>query len=463
MSEVKDNKNELSEADQQRALDELCMIFVEFQQNGDVEQFVHLIAAWKKKYPLDSFTVPNIKLKIQAILDEEYLSRYVEHWIAELVLKINEDKQEKQKKYYNELIEAFNSAGEDDVKRLAAVVKWKKKLREDGFLLNNFDNYYARQIFPLLLLPRKNLKLQAEAQDSLSKIVEQSKEMGHERLLQEVTAWQNKHVLKDFPERIQKELNKSVADLFVLIGKKNEQEHALQEIQDVISSGQVNVNPSEEIPNILSKYDYEKFDDPSKLAIAALTAKAMGLYDLAMSQINSEEPVLTSYIPPVQVNAIAILNDIVAKNNSIETLFYWIYTNRKIDFVPEAINQIKECFRKAGYPIPKGGEFKIPTLPTTVTADTLKDTMELTVLNYLGMLYTDNNNLSTISKDNIAKTYSKKEELASVAKIVIPVEDSALQESTKPLEVEKKEDTPNSDDDLMNNLDGDVVNYLMIL
>jgi len=455
---MSNNKNVEPKFNEEQAYIELCNIIRDVIENGNFASLEPRIAIWENKYPLSDFTNPDIIRKIKTILNKDYLSRLVGDYLASQVLH----EKQKQNQYYENLKQIIETAkkakttqGYEKAKK--EVAQWKKSLYDEGFSIYDFDKYYTKKIFKMLLLPSQELLKQKEASESLKKLVESSKEMRSEELSNEISSWQNKHSLGTFPDDLKKELNSITADVFKSVSIKKSEESAMHEVQEYTNSGNMN-SPVEEIPKLLAKYDYETFSDRAKSQISILTFEAVSLSELTLDKqkLETDKPIL-NYIPPLQQAALHDLKNIFSKNtHDMERLFEWIYLNRKIDFVPEAKDEIKALFSMAGFSKPTSGEYSIPALQANIknlTPKDIEDVQEQVVLNYLGILYMDNKTLSTIAKDNIS-TIRDKHEVLSAARnkdkpevtMVLPVTDNLplapLQKVTEPesLKALSKED-----------------------
>ena len=418
-----------------QAYEELRMIIAMAIETQDFASLEPNIAIWENKYPLADFIDPDIIRKIKVILNKDYLSRLIGDYLASQVLH----EKQKQLEAYNNLKKIIDTAKKkkDYATAKKEVAQWKQSLYDNGLSIYSFDKLYIKQIFKLLLLPSKELLKQQEASDSLKRLVNDSKEMESETLVKEISSWQNKYSLETFPIDLKDELNSITADVFKTIATKRSEEIALKEIEDYIASDKMD-SPADEIPNILSKYDYAVFSDDVKRKIASLTSQAISLTELSLEnrqsiEMSDEDIDVAVYIPPVQQEALLDLRSIFNKKSyDLESLFNWIYLNRKINFVPYAKEEIKGLFSMAGFPKPTSGQYSIPLLEkdiSNLSNREINKIREQVVINYLGILYMDNSSLSDIAKDRISTIKEKQEVLSAVQEttiqeIIIPVEDN---------------------------------------
>lgn len=458
---------EFNDAKQNEAYLELCAIFRRAIETQDYSSLEPSIAIWKHKYNLDNlsdiekvFTNPEIARKIKAILNRDYLSRLIGDYITSRILA----EQQNQQEHYDNLKKIIEKANKNKDYKTAKkeVEKWRQNLYDDGFNIYGFNKIYTKNILRMLLLPSQELAKQQEVSDAFKSLTERSREMTSDELSSEITSLQNKYSLDTFPDDLKKELNDITTDVISSILQKRNEETALFEIQEYVSSENKN-SPADEIPKILSKYDYDKFSDEYKNKISNLSVEAMSLAELTIEDtyLESAETNIPEYIPPVQRNAILDLKTIFEKNAyDIQGLFDWIYLNRKIDFVPAAVEEIKAMFSMAGFKKPESSEYMIPSLETDAKNLSFKDIsriQEQVVLNYLGILYTNNRFLSTDSKDKISEIHKKEAVLSVVgenvetkkAQIVIPVQDDIAltsesnyaENDTPYIELPKEDDT----------------------
>ena len=414
----KENNNE-PKFNEYQAYEELRMIIAMAIETENFSSLEPNIAIWENKYPLADFVDPEIIRKIKAILNKDYLSRLVGDYLASQVLH----EQQKQQEAYNNLKKIIDTAKKE-------VVAWKQSLYDNGLSIYSFNKIYTKQIFKLLLLPSKELSKQQEASDSLKRLVNDSKKMESDELAKEISSWQNNYSLETFPDDLKNEINSITADVFKTITIKRSEEVAIKEIEDYVASDRMN-SPADEIPNILSKYDYTAFNEDVKNRIANLTVQAISLTELSLENIKTTDDItMIEYIPPVQQEALLDLKKVFNNNShNLEGLFNWIYLNRKINFVPTAKEEIKVLFSMAGFPKPNSGYYSIPFLEKSIedlTPKEISKIKEQVVFNYLGILYMDNSSLSDIAKNRISTIKEKQEVLSASQKainqpIILPV------------------------------------------
>ena len=343
MSNSKDNNE--PKFNEYQAYEELRMIIAIAIETQNFASLEPNIALWEHRYPLDDFVDQEIVRKIKAILNKDYLSRLVGDYLASQVLH----EQQKQQRAYEELKKIIDKAKKSkDYKTAEQKIKqWKASLVDNDMYLYDFNKIYTKQIFKMLLLPSRELANQKEASNSLKKLVDQSKDMDSTTLEEEISSWQNKFSLDTFPDQLKKELNTITADVVASITLKRSEENALSELRSYITSDNFE-SPSEEIPKVLSKYDLSNFSDSTKFQIDLLTCQAMTLFELSLDNntLEDEQTSSTQYIPPVQQQALYDLREVLSQGGSrnSEAIFNWIYLNRKIDFVPEAKEEIKALF-----------------------------------------------------------------------------------------------------------------------
>lgn len=420
MSNNKDsNEPKFNEA---QAYEELRMIIAIAIETQDFASLEPNIAIWENKYPLADFVDSEIVRKIKTILNKDYLSRLVGDYLASQVLH----EQQRQQEAYNKLKKIIDTAkkSKDYTTAKKEVTTWKAALYDNGLSIYGFNKIYTRQILKMLLLPTQELSKQKEASEALKRLVDESKEMVSDDLSHEISSWQNKYSLETFPDDLKHELNSITADVFKTITTKRNEEIALKEVEAYVSSDKM-VSPADEIPVLLSKYDFETFSDDVKNKIDYLSTQAMSLTELSLEKAELvHEDSLLKYIPPTQQEAIYDLKNIFSKNSyDLENLFNWIYLNRKIDFVPSAKDEIKALFSMAGFPKPTNGVYGIPSLDKDIKDLNSKDiatAREQVVFNYLGILYTSDSTLSTIEKDNISNIRNKKEVLSASNQTIKP-------------------------------------------
>ena len=423
----KENNNE-PKFNEYQAYEELRMIIAMAIETENFSSLEPNIAIWENKYPLADFVDPEIIRKIKAILNKDYLSRLVGDYLASQVLH----EQQKQQEAYNNLKKIIDTAKKkkDYATAKKEVVAWKQSLYDNGLSIYSFNKIYTKQIFKLLLLPSKELSKQQEASDSLKRLVNDSKKMESDELAKEISSWQNNYSLETFPDDLKNEINSITADVFKTITIKRSEEVAIKEIEGYVASDRMN-SPADEIPNILSKYDYTAFNEDVKNRIANLTVQAISLTELSLENNKTTDDItMIEYIPPVQQEALLDLKKVFNNNShNLEGLFNWIYLNRKINFVPTAKEEIKVLFSMAGFPKPNSGYYSIPFLEKSIedlTPKEISKIKEQVVFNYLGILYMDNSSLSDIAKNRISTIKEKQEVLSASQKainqpIILPV------------------------------------------
>ena len=423
----KENNNE-PKFNEYQAYEELRMIIAMAIETENFSSLEPNIAIWENKYPLADFVDPEIIRKIKAILNKDYLSRLVGDYLASQVLH----EQQKQQEAYNNLKKIIDTAKKkkDYATAKKEVVAWKQSLYDNGLSIYSFNKIYTKQIFKLLLLPSKELSKQQEASDSRKRLVNDSKKMESDELAKEISSWQNNYSLETFPDDLKNEINSITADVFKTITIKRSEEVAIKEIEGYVASDRMN-SPADEIPNILSKYDYTAFNEDVKNRIANLTVQAISLTELSLENNKTTDDItMIEYIPPVQQEALLDLKKVFNNNShNLEGLFNWIYLNRKINFVPTAKEEIKVLFSMAGFPKPNSGYYSIPFLEKSIedlTPKEISKIKEQVVFNYLGILYMDNSSLSDIAKNRISTIKEKQEVLSASQKainqpIILPV------------------------------------------
>ena len=109
----------------------------------------------------------------------------------------------------------------------------------------------------------QELKNQEQATDELNRLKEDGKSMDSKSLFDAISKWQNTYSIPDFPDKLQKELNKITTEVFDSISQKRNSENAILEIEAVLSSSDISL-PVDNIASILSKYDkgyeYKKYN-----------------------------------------------------------------------------------------------------------------------------------------------------------------------------------------------------------
>ena len=417
-----------------QAYEELRMIVAIAIETGNFASLEPNIAIWENKYQIGDFIDAEIVRKIKAILNQDYLSRLVGDYLASQILH----EQEKQQAAYNDLKAIINKAKKTKNYKAAEkdIAAWKASLSDRGLSMYSFNKAYTRQIFKMLLFPSRELAIEQEASKSLKQIVNDSKNMDSSELEKEIALWKNKYSLDTFPDKLEEELNSMTADGFKSITIKKSEEAAISELTSFISSDKMS-SPAEEIPVLLSKYDYLSFSDAAKSQIDDLTTSAMSLVELNLDSLKPivEEDSINPYIPPTQQEALYDLKDVFSKSSQdMEAIFNWIYLYRTIDFVPEARDEIKTMFRMAGFSKPAEGEYSIPSLDAKMEDLKPKDINEIrekVILNYLGIIYSNSRSLSSIDQGNISTIRNKQEVMHAVidtsktqATIVLPALDN---------------------------------------
>ena len=260
----------------------------------------------------------------------------------------------------------------------------------------------------MLSIPSQELSEQSNASKSLNELLSNSDTMNSQDILTEIENWQKTYPLNTFPTRLKKDLEVTLIGLNKIVTQKDTEETAIQKVQDYLSSMD---KPAEDIPKLLAEFDFSNFSDETKLQITNLTFEAISLQELTTENSSATPTTFsTQNIPHYQQSSLNELKDIFDKSNTnYSDLFNWIYINRKISFVPDAIDEIKKLFIDAGYPIPKYGEYHMPSISEEVTAQNINDTMKEVVFNYIGLLYTKGEPLSSTEQNKIVKTYSEKE------------------------------------------------------
>ena len=432
MSNNKDNEPKFNEF---QAYEELCMIIKFAIENESYETLEQNIAIWEKKYPLADFTDLEIVRKIKVILNRDYLARLVGDYLASKVLHT----QEKTRIAYEKLQKIIDTARKtkDYNKAQSAVVSWKESLANDGLSLYSFNKSDFKKICTMLLFPSKEIAKQKEAAEALQKLVEASKGMNSLSLTEEISNWQSNYSLAGFPDELKSEITEMTSGIFETISVKGNEEQALKEITELVASDNID-NKNEAITLALSKYNYDKFSDESKSKIKELTLTALSIDKVAPEVPGNSEVANTQtyiYIPPVQQEAIFELKNLLSHNShDIEGIFNWIYLNRKIDFVPNARDEIKALFSIAGFRKPQMGQYSIPSLESSFDSKSIKKVREQVVLNYLGLLYLNDASLSQAEKSKISELHTAQENLYTVkdkndgseVSIVIPVEEDEM-------------------------------------
>ena len=426
------NKNNIKEPsfDENRAYEELRMIFVIAIETQDFTTLESRIAAWEKRYPLAEFTDEDVIRKIKAILNKDFLSRLIGDYLAAKILH----EQEKQKEFYDSLKSIVDKAKKSKDFKTAGkeIRKWKNNLHENGFNLYSFDRLYRARICTLLLLPSRELENQEQATDELKKLKETGSSMSSEEYFAAISNWQNKYSIADFPEKLQKELNAITTEVFDSISQKRTSENAISEIEGVLTSKDIPL-PANAIAAILSKYDYSRFDADTTARIRALSMEALSIQESILN--NGIPNIDLSELPtisPVEAEALTSLRDILNKTpHDTDTILNWIYVNRKINYSEFARETIIKNFSSVGYIIPEQSSYAIPEIDSDLS---YKDISKIDVLrknvilNYLGLI-SQGQKLSIEGKDNIIDAHA-------ISEVAI-----ATQEDSKPTMILEAFDT----------------------
>ena len=431
----KDDKMSLSEQD--AAIRQLQKIFeILDSPNGTLEQFTRELAAWRMKYPLEKFSKYYYSAK--KAYDENFLARWIGQWLAVLVMRAMETDKQKQKRLFDNLVESLDKA-KDERAEVKVVFAWKAQLYQEGFSLNQFDKTLAKEVLKKLILPHKKLRRATQGERALTTIQLGSENKSATEIAEELRVWQNKYVYKDLSEPTQKKFKKMFAEILEVRDKKVlDQQAAVKEIKDYVSSMNPNENPEDRIASILSKCDYEHFDDYCKQEISELTAEAINLFDdttINPSRISSAEEDLSgisTYMSPAERQAIKVLKYAPPK---IEAYYVWACDNRNINFGSEAIKEIMLLYRKAGFPKSKlvSKSYNIPLLQANASSKEISRVMELTVFAIFSMLY-NKERLSSTDKGKLSKAIS----------MVIPVEDNVVNDNTSTMTESELEDPINN-------------------
>lgn len=405
---MSDNKqNNEPKFNEALAYEELRMIFVIAIETQDFQTLEARIAAWERKYPLEDFVDTEIVRKIKAILNKDFLQRLIGDYLAAKVLH----EQEKQQEAYMKLKEIIDTAkkSKDYFKAQKQVKSWKDDLYSQELSLSNFNKYYKAKICTLLLMPSKEIEKQEEASRSLKNLVDRSKDMDSESLSLEISDWQNKYTLDDFPTKLQTQLNEITTEVFESISQKANQESALRELHELVESNPS--DPLDAISSVLAKYDLSKFDSSVVEEINVLTQEATYLPVLDYNQNIGSTGSATSLAYVFELDAVNNLKDILNKNSrNLDTLINWIYINRNMNFSEYSIEEITKAFYAAGFKIPEQASYSIPDINEHLS---YKDFSEIdrirenVILNYLGLL-SHREKISSIASENIAHLNSHK-------------------------------------------------------
>lgn len=413
------NKNNIKEPsfDEQRAYEELRMIFVIAIETQDFTTLEERIAAWEKRYPLAEFTDEEIIRKIKAILNKDFLSRLLGDYLAAKILH----EQEKQKEFYDSLKSIIDTAKKSKDYRTAKkeIRKWKDNLHENGFNLYSFDRIYRARICTLLLLPSREIENQEQATDELKRIKETGSSMKSEDYFLAISNWQNKYSIAEFPEKLQKELNVITTEVFDSISQKRTSENAIAEIEKVLTSKDIPL-PANAIATILSKYDYFRFDADTTARIKALSMEALSIQEAILSKgIPDIDLSVLPTISPIEAQALNSLRDILNKNpHDMDTILNWMYVNRKINYSEFARETIVKQFLSVGYIIPEQSSYSIPEINAEINYkdfSKIDDIRKNVILNYLGLI-SQGNNLTLEGKDNLVEAHAISAEEALIKK-----------------------------------------------
>ena len=402
------------------------------------------IAAWERRYPLSDFINPEIVRKIKAILNKDFLSRLMGDYLAAKVLH----EREKQLEAYKSLKEIINSANKtkDYKTALKEVKKWKETLGTNGLSIYSFDRYYRPKVCTLLLIPSKELKNQDEATQSLKELKDKGQSMDSKSYAQEISDWQSKYCVEKFPDKLQSELNTITAKVLKSISEKRDEETALEQLQDVISTNN-GITAVDAIASILSQYDYSHFSDATKQKISTITEEAVSIDEKLLVKgfdIDDESSMLSkNSTSSIQFRALSDLKDIFSRNShDLEGLLNWIYVNRKINFTQFARDEIIKQFVSAGYKIPAQASYYIPEINTNLTFQNFSKIDQIrkdVIVNYLGII-AHGNTLSSSGKDNLIKIHATSEQESVISEnednntlMVLPVYDNE-QNLTSPSE-----------------------------
>lgn len=451
------NNNKEPSFDENRAYEELRMIFVIAIETQDFTTLEARIAAWEKRYPLAEFTDENIIRKIKAILNKDFLSRLIGDYLAAKILH----EQEKQKEFYDSLKSIIDTAKKNKDYKTAQkeIRKWKNNLHENGFNLYSFDRLYRARICTLLLLPSRELDNQEQATDELKKLKEAGSSMNSDEYFAAISNWQNTYSISDFPDKLQKELNAITTEVFDSISQKRTSEQAISEIEKVLSLKD-NPLPVDSIASILSKYDYNRFEPDALSRIQILSMEALSIQESTLDNgIPDIDLSMLAAVSPTEKQALTSLRDILNKTpHDMDTILNWIYVNRKITYSEFARETIVKYFSSVGYIVPNQSTYAIPEInPTLDYQDFSKidDIRKSVILNYIGII-SQGDKLSIEGKDNLIEAHAVSAEEALVQEEAKPimfldafdtieeqpeVEEGKLYAETGALEVDKEEES----------------------
>lgn len=398
-----------------QAYEELRMIFVIAIETQNFENLEARISAWEKKYPLEDFVDTEIVRKIKTILNKDFLQRLIGDYLAAQVLH----EQEKQKEAYMRLKDIIETAKrtKDYSKAQKQIQSWKNDLYGQELYLANFNKYYKAKICTMLLMPAKEIEKQEEASKALKDLVDRSKDMESDRLSSEISDWQNKYTLDDFPIKLRTELNDITTEVFESISQKSNQENALRELQEIVSSD--SLDPLDDIARTLAKYDLSKFDDTTVNEINTLTQEATHLPVLDKSETVEGLDAVLVVTTLSELNAINDLKSILSGNSrNLDGLINWIYINRGINFSEHAREEISKAFYIAGFRIPKQASYSIPEINEHLSYKEFSEIdkiRENVIVNYLGLL-SQGEKISSIGSENLShlNAHRKVSDLAPV-------------------------------------------------
>ena len=416
MSENKpNNEPKFNEA---LAYEELRMIFAIAIETQDFQTLEARISAWERKYPLDAFIDEEIIRRIKAILNKDFLQRLIGDYLTAKILH----EQEKQKEAYIKLKEIIDTAKrtKDYSKAQGQIQAWKNDLSVQNLLWQNFNKYYKAKICTMLLMPSKELEKQEEASKSLKDLVDRSKEMDSESLSLEISAWQNKYTLADFPVKLQTQLNEITTQVFESISQKVNQEGALQEIHEIAKAN--TLDPLDAISTALAKYDLSKFDSNVVDEINALTQEAANIPTLSYDEQPKSMEIANTVLVLSEVHAISDLKNILnSSSQNLDGLINWIYINRGMDFSELSREEIKKAFYAAGFKVPEQATYSIPEISDHLSYKEFSEIdkiRENVILNYLGLI-SHGEKLSLIASENIShlNSYKKSSEISTSEKV----------------------------------------------
>lgn len=433
---MSDNKQNIEpKFNEALAYEELRMIFVIAIETQDFQTLEARIAAWERKYPLEDFVDEEIVRRIKAILNRDFLQRLIGDYLTAKILH----EQEKQKEAYTKLKEIIDTAKrtKDYSKAQKQILSWKSDLYSQDLYLPNFNKYYKAKICTMLLMPSQELEKQEEASKSLKDLVDRSKSMDSEQLSSEISDWQNKYTLADFPSKLQTELNGITTEVFESISIKTNQESALKELQEIASSD--SLEPLDDISRVLAKYDLSKFDSDVIDEINTLTSEAAQLPVLNLNNpvIDAEEPLAFSTLS--EVYAIYDLKNILSNNpHNFDGIINWIYLNRRMSFSEYARGELTNAFYAAGFRVPKQASYSIPEINEHLSYKEFSEIdkiRENVIINYIGLL-SQGEKISSIGSENLANLNTQKKASEIAPSESIELVDDVGQEETPILQEE---------------------------